>query len=315
MADAFPRRVDRRGFLVLGGSALVAAPFLASCSSDGDTAATGTSTSGTAHEHDLPSGPATGTASMVAVFDPNAYAVTGNEQRLPLAVLAEDGSIDPAGPESIEFQVRRDGEAIGERITVARHNEGVPIGFYPLRTTFPEAGTYSIEATLDGQLVSQAVTVSEPSSQPLLVVGGTLPSLPTPTTTDAQNVDPICTQITGPCPLHDETLEQVLDSGRPMALLVSTPAYCQIGVCGPVLDILLDLRAEFPDVAFLHCEVYQDAEAKGGPQAATPARIMDALGMTFEPTLWVASPDGVVVERLDFTFDAVEMRKAIALVA
>jgi len=313
MADAFPAPLDRRRFLVLGGTALVAAPFLAACSGDDDSTATGSG--GTSHDGHTLSGPATGTPSMVAVFNPNAYAVSGREQRLPLAVLAADGAIDPDGPESLEFQVRRDGVAIGAPVVVARRNEGVPIGFYPLRTTFPEPGTYSLESVLGGEVVSQAVTVSEPGRLPLLAVGDTLPSLDTPTTTDARGVDPICTHVGGECALHDDTLADLLANDRPTALLVSTPAYCSIGVCGPVLDILLDLRSAYPGIDLLHCEVFEDAEAKGGPQGATPAPIMDALGMTFEPSLWVATADGVVVERLDFTFDAGEIREALDQVA
>ena len=70
--------------------------------------------------------------------------------------------------------------------------------------------------------------------------------------------------------------------GRPVALLVSTPKFCQVAICGPVLDVLLSQRGAFPDVRMIHAEVYTDETIE------TLAPVIDALGMTYEPGLFVA---------------------------
>ena len=47
--------------------------------------------------------------------------------------------------------------------------------------------------------------------------------------------DPLCTQDPQ-CPLHSVSLDQVLGSGKPVAVMFATPARCQTQYCGPVLD-------------------------------------------------------------------------------
>ena len=49
----------------------------------------------------------------------------------------------------------------------------------------------------------------------------------------------------------EPTLAQALTEKRPLALLVATPAFCQISICGPVLDVLL-LRSWLGKLARTH---------------------------------------------------------------
>ena len=60
----------------------------------------------------------------------------------------------------------------------------------------------------------------------------------------------------------------------PLAVLVSTPAFCQTAICGPVLDLFVAARDAHPDVTFVHVEVYQSAsevEASGPDATLAPA--------------------------------------------
>src|SRR3546814_11078234 len=81
--------------------------------------------------------------------------------------------------------------------------------------------------------------------------GDAIPAVATPPPTDARGVNPICTAEPA-CPLHDVSLADALGEGRPIALLVATPAFCQIAICGPVLDVLLEATGGHPDVRPLH---------------------------------------------------------------
>jgi hypothetical protein len=42
---------------------------------------------------------------------------------------------------------------------------------------------------------------------------------------------------------------------------------------------------------------------------------VDALGLTFEPSLFLAAPDGTVTDRLDSIFDGAELDEALARLA
>ena len=303
---------DRRRFLRTAAGGLLLAPvagsLLAACGSDD-----GSGSSTAAGSGDDAGQPGAGPLSaLAAIFDVNAYAVTGSEQRLPVALLDGDGAFSTTGPDELVVAVLAGDEQVDE-VTVAKHQDQVPIGYYPVRVTFAEPGLYRLRTEVEGTARTADLAVNEPNTVGPVVIGASMPAAATPTVDDPRGVVPICTRVPE-CPLHGTSLDTALGTG-PVALLVSTPAYCQIGICGPVLDVLLELVEAYPGVTFLHAEPFADAEAVGGPQGAQPAPIMTALQMGYEPALWVADAGGTVVDRLDFVFDATEMRAGLDLVA
>ena len=96
-----------------------------------------------------------------------------------------------------------------------------------------------------------------------------------------------------------------------MAAIFSTPAFCRSQVCGPVLDVLIREAEAFRDrVRVVHVEVYRSRDVDfSSRDALAPA--MQVYNLTFEPVLFFAGADGVVRERLDGPFDAVECRDAL----
>jgi hypothetical protein len=139
--------------------------------------------------------------------------------------------------------------------------------------------------------------------------GDPLPKIPTPIREDHRGVDPICTR--NPiCPFHSRSLDQVIGGSAPIVLLVSTPAFCQVAICGPVLDLLVAAKDQFPNVKMLHAEVYPtEAAAAPGAQQRTP--VMEAYNLFFEPVLFLARPDGTILKRIDTIFDGVELTDAL----
>ena len=68
-------------------------------------------------------------------------------------------------------------------------------------------------------------------------------------------------------------------------LVVATPALCQSRVCGPVVDIVLQVKQRYGNrVAFIHQEVYKDNDVAKGyrPQ-------LTALHLRTEP--WIFAVD------------------------
>ena len=139
-----------------------------------------------------------------------------------------------------------------------------------------------------------------------------MPDVHTPTTADHRDVAPICTREPA-CPLHAVDLADARTSGKPIALLVATPAYCQVAICGPVLDVLLDGRKQFGnDLVSIHAEVYQSAKQfESDPNNPKLAPVLEALNLTFEPCLFLIGPDGKIAKRLDTIFDAVELQQEL----
>lgn len=287
--------------MLLGAAGLVGSAVVAGCSRGG--------------RSDGPAGrlglaPVTGGV-LLAGFDvEGGYLVTGVPQRLTFLVGAPDGTPTTAAPPELTFRISRDGVAVGDPVPVARHGAGVPLPFFPVAVTFAEPGVHVARTELDGVPAEQAFAVSSPSEVSLVQPGGTLPAVETPTTTDARGVDPMCTR-TPPCPLHEVTLAEARAEGRPVALLVGSPRFCPSGLCGPVLDLLLEQVGSYPRVRFLHAEVYRDGAAAPDPDRATVTPVVEALGLSFAPSLFLAGGDGTVRSRLDNVFDRDELRAAL----
>ena len=170
-------------------------------------------------------------------------------------------------------------------------------------------GTVWAQATVDGKKATAPIMIVD--ARPGLVPGQPVPAVRTPSPGDNAGVDPVCTRSPA-CPWHDVSLDQAITRGRPLAVLVATPAFCQTATCGPVLDILLRAAPTVADrVGFVHLEVY--ATRPTGPEVTrTPlSPAVKAFGLASEPVLFLVGPDGNVRDRIDGLYGTTEATKAL----
>lgn len=233
--------------------------------------------------------------------------------RLPVSLASGGGLITVDGSTSTPDElvarvVRIDGgrdETLVEGLVAPRHDANMTTPYWPFRTEIAEPGFYRLVLE-GGPSDGAAFQVFARGDVGVPGVGDRLPTIDTPTPTDARGVEPICTRKPAACPLHDTTLTAALTAGKPVALLVGTPAHCSTGTCSPALDALIDVASRDDSFTFLHAEVYAD------PDATRVAPVVDALRMTYEPALFVTDAAGVVVARLDAVFDVVELSSVLA---
>ncbi len=288
--------LTRRGFLV-GTGAMTGAVLLGSCG-DGTEGGAGTSTSE----------PGGSGLALVQFFGGAPMFAAGAEVRAPFGVADSEGilGVDDT-PEVLTVSlVDASGETVAEPTEVRRRSKGLPRAYFPLRFTVDEPGIYTGRTEVDGEDLEMAIKVDAEADVDVIRPGDRLPPIETPTRADARGVDPICTDEPL-CPLHEVTVADALDEGRPMGLLVATPAFCQIAVCGPVLDVLLAVADRHPDVRLLHAEVY----AHPHEELDTKTAAVDELHLAFEPCLVLAGSDGTVVERIDTIYDEDEVDEAL----
>jgi hypothetical protein len=247
---------------------------------------------------------------LVGLFNyQGGYLVAGAPQRAAFAIATPAGPPSPDGPDRFTARLTREGVDKGE-VVLEKHSDGTPIAYYPLLTTFDEAGIWGLTTDLDGAESTQNFQVQDADLVTLVQPGQAMVPVATPTVADARGVTPICTNDPQ-CPLHERSLAEVLASGQPVALLISTPRYCQTTVCGPVLDLVLEQMAAHPDMAFVHAEVYVNPGEGADPAVNGTTEAVDAYGLSFEPSLFVAGADGLVTARLDNVMDRVELAAAL----
>ena len=108
-----------------------------------------------------------------------------------------------------------------------------------------------------------------------------------------------------PDDMHSVSLREA--AGRkPVALLFATPQLCQSRVCGPVTDLLLQLKQRYGKrMAFIHQEVY----AQNKPPKLRPS--LRAFNLRTEPWLFVLDRRGRVAARLEGIFGLRETEQAL----
>jgi hypothetical protein len=295
-------QVSRRTF-VLGTTSLVAA---SACGSSSNTQTLNTGTARTADTD--PSDTV-----LVGRFASGTL-VSAIPQRLVYSLANLDGSAVSKGPDMFAASAELDGATTAAVPLEFKRRTNPDTGpFWSAFGTFTQPGNWLITATFsDGSTADSATTVVAAADDPIPNVGDRLVGLDTPTMADPNGVNPVCTRDPV-CSLHDMTLTDALKMGKPLALLIGTPKYCQTGVCGPVLDLLLAEHDRLGDAfTMLHAEVY--ATDYTGPETDY-APIVDAFSLSFEPYLVIAGADGVIRQRLDVVWDADELRGALGAVS
>jgi hypothetical protein len=294
--------ISRRTF-VLGTTSVLGIASLAAtaCGGSSDSKASDETTSGT--NTDVVD------AVLVGRFASGTL-VSAIPQRLVYSLANQDGSAVSKGPATFAASAVLDGATtpvVALEFTRRTNPDTGP--FWTATGTFPEPGNWLITATLPGgKTADAATTVIDAKGDPIPNLGDTLVGSDTPTMAAPNGVNPVCTRDPV-CSLHDVTLNAALQAAKPVALLIGTPKYCQTGVCGPVLDLLLAEHDRLGDkMTMLHAEVY--ATDYTGPETAH-APVVDAFNLSFEPYLVIADATGVIRGRLDVVWDAEELRDAL----
>ena len=181
---------------------------------------------------------------------------------------------------------------------------------------FPRPGRFRVYgiARLDGRSVALDPFTAQVSrsSGGIPQVGEKAPKVTTPTLAsvggDASKIE---TRSPAAKDLLNTNLADVYGT-KPVALLFATPALCQSRVCGPVVDVMAQVRSQLGDskVAFIHNEIYRDNAVNKG-LAPQPA----AYRIPTEPWLFVLDRTGRVSTRIEGAFSAAELERAVAKVS
>jgi len=293
------RHVSRRRFLEFGATAIVGMttiPLLTSCgSSDDGVGGSDGASAGLAPD-----------AIVAARWIPTELGP--GSQRLPVSIGDASG-LTAFGPDRLRASVvsLADDSVVVDGLVADRRSLGEgTIPFWVFRTALTKPGFYSLVVE-GGPADGASFQIQDPADLVVKRAGDRLDGFDTPTIDDPRGVEVVCTRLPDPCPFHSVTLTEALASGRPVVYLVGTPAHCQTGVCGPVLDQMIELATDLGDSAvFVHADVYADTAA------TEPAPAVVAAKLTFEPTVFVTDANGRVVERLDAIWDASEVSELLS---
>ena len=188
--------------------------------------------------------------------------------------------------------------------------ESSPIAqIYAAKVPFERAGSYAVLAvTKQGSsLVGAPAEVEVKRRTRIPDVGDRPPAVETDTVAGAAgNLAAIDTRRPFARELHEASFKDVLGK-KPVALLFATPQLCQSRVCGPVVDIELQVKEKYGDrMTFIHQEVYRDNQVDKGLRPS-----LRAFGLETEPWLFTVDADGRIAARLEGSFGVKEFEQAV----
>jgi hypothetical protein len=224
--------------------------------------------------------------------------------RLPIS-LANKNSLLATGPAQLTGRVLDSNDKQIVTISAPIHSTDLVIPYWAIIVQIDQPGIYTLR--LDGDDgFGAAFQVTDPNAVTVPYIGSLLPPFETPTVDNHRGVEPYCSLVPAPCPLHDVTLTQALASGNPVAYMVGTPGHCQTGTCAPALEVLVKAHARLGDaIVMVHADVYAD------DAATTYSPAVDALGLSYEPVLYLVK-NGIVVDRIDVIWDQGELDEHLA---
>ena len=189
-------------------------------------------------------------------------------------------------------------------------------GLYVTSLKFDQPGEWTIRATAlgdDGLPKKATLSFDVPEETHAPSVGD--PALPSRSKT-AKDVERLSQLTTGT--MQDEALYQVsiadaIESGLPTVIVMASPAFCTNAVCGPQVEVLRDLKNEFPDQAnFIHVDYYDNPEEiQGDLGRAILSPVAREWNIPSTEWSFVINRDGVISGRFEGFTPLEELRQAL----
>lgn len=188
----------------------------------------------------------------------------------------------------------------------------------PIR--FPEPGVWevTVDATVDGEAFTTSTLFEVYATSVVPGPGDPAPRteqpLPGDPAVEPESVDSrlgFDDELPDPG-LHQMTIADALDAGRPVMVTVTTPVFCVSRFCGPITDELARLQAEYGDqVEFVHLEVWKDFEGGVLNQAAADWVAPQGVERAAEPWVFLVDATGTIIARWDNVASVGELTAAL----
>lgn len=235
---------------------------------------------------------------------------TGPEQRLLI------GLVDPETGASLALpEVGATAELTGPNEETAQLEteflwtiEGVR-GLYLARYRFPSSGAWSVRLLPDGMGPTPPTPFEVAPQAGVPEIGTPAPSVATRTADQF----PLAAISSDPNPdpsFYELSLDTALTNGQPTVVVFATPAFCESQTCGPLLDLVKSLAPSYPQVNFLHVEIYENLDAA----RLEDLRLVPAVAsyrLPSEPWVYVMDGEGVIRARFEGVASLTELTTAL----
>ena len=244
------------------------------------------------------------------------------KHRVAFALQSQTALIDSPSA-TVQSFFEPDPEELGEPVETSlalfRPFPIVERGLYSTNLTFDRPGEWAIQATVLGDDVIPKrarlyFEVPELSKAP--AIGDTAIRSVNRTESDVESLSQLTTGSMHDPDLYELTIEEAVESGRPTVIVMASPAFCTNAVCGPQVEVLRDLKNEYPDSAnFIHIDLYDNPEEiQGDLDRAVISPVVREWNLPSTEWSFVVDSEGKIAGRFEGFCTLEELREALVSV-
>ena len=241
------------------------------------------------------------------------------KHRVAFAVQSQTGLVDSPSA-TVQSFFEPDPEELGEPVETSlalfRPFPLVERGLYSTNLTFDRPGEWAIQSTVLGEdatpkRVRLYFEVPEASKAP--AVGDAAIKSVNRTERDVESLSELTTGFRKDPDLYQVTIADAVESGKPTVIVMASPAFCTNAVCGPQVEVLQDLKNEFPDSAnFIHIDLYDNPhEIQGDLGRAVISPVVREWNLPSTEWSFVVDSEGRVASRFEGFCTLEELREAL----
>ncbi len=264
-----------------------------------------------------------------------ALGACGSDEVAPFAVMASaNGSVGVGtqrvmialvDPETDEFLASPDREAT----LTLRNEDGSPLGTYPMEFLWtvedvrglyvawpeiPEAATYQATVDAEGLATAGPVGFVAFEDSPLIQPGEMAPASVTRTEAEFPDLSIISSDPDPDPAMYELSVSEAVSNGTASVIVFATPGFCVSTTCGPLLDQVKALRTDYPEIDFVHVEIYEDLQVESTDDLTVVPAVSE-WGLPSEPWVFVVDASGEVTAAFEGAASDAELTGAIDAVA
>lgn len=228
------------------------------------------------------------------------------ENRIAFGIInPSSGMLKDANVEISTFYLEDSNTQIPKQIISATFQKW-PVGaggIYTAQLIFDNPGYWGLSL-----LVTEQESLTQNSSIKLLVkehsnspMVGSLAPLSLNKTLDVHYLEDLTSDTNPDQELYSMTISKAIDTGRPLLVVFSTPAYCLTSTCGPQLDVVKKIKEQYKsDMNFIHVEVYDNlTEIHGDFSKARQSPVFAEWNLKTEPWTFIVDRKGMIFAKFE----------------
>ncbi len=182
---------------------------------------------------------------------------------------------------------------------------------YVAHVRVPAAGRYQVVARPVGSTERIAgvgdLIVRQRTASPMVASRAYPSDTPTLASTGGRTA-PLTTRVPPDRALLRTSVAAALASHQPFVVTFATPRYCESRICGPVVDVVDQVRKQYAHtpVRFIHVEIYEDNNPSKGPN-----RWVQQWHLPGEPWTFLVGRDGRIKAKFQGSVSTHELGEAI----